>query len=110
MSNHARRLPEANLRVANLQPALSRDRKTCTIVQKIAVHVAYIQHRLHSRSLSYQPSCLAVTLHTHSHGLAQVHAGIDISHREIFECVHLKFTVSGWSKQAYTHGCAMQSR
>ena len=30
--------------------------------------------------------------------------------REIFEYVHLKFTVSGRSKQAYTHTCAMQSR
>ena len=34
--------------------------------------------------------------------------------REIFECAHLKFTVSGRSKQAskqaYTHTCAMQSR
>ena len=27
----------------------------------------------------------------------------DIDHREIFECAHLKFTVSGRSKQASKH-------
>ena len=66
-----------------------------------------------------QRTCsLAIALHTCSHGLglAEVHVGVDITcnHREIFECVHLKFTVSGWSKQTYkhryTHTSAMQSR
>ena len=39
--------------------------------------------------------------------------GFNILHyidlREIFECAHLKFTVSGLSKHKYTHACAMQS-
>ena len=35
---------------------------------------------------------------------------VHVDLREILECAHLKFTVSGWSKQAYTHTCAMQSR
>ena len=33
----------------------------------------------------------------------------DINLREILECAHLKFTVSGQSIAVYTCACAMQS-
>ena len=33
-----------------------------------------------------------------------------VNPREIFECAHLKFTVSGRSKQTYTRMCTMKSR
>ena len=44
-----------------------------------------------------------------STGLHMLHNIINL--REIFECAHLKFTVSGWSKQASidTHTCAQCS-
>ena len=45
-----------------------------------------------------------------SHGLfiAEVHIGVDI---QMFECTHLKFTVSGRSKQTnkHTHACAQRN-
>ena len=54
-----------------------------------------------SRSLLCRPCSLAVALYAHSHGLAEVHVGV-IGYCEIykFECAHLKFMVSGRSKQA----------
>ena len=78
MSSHARRLLEANLATVHSQPALPCDCQTNTIVQKVAVRAANINlNRLCSRSLSRQPCSLAVTLHTHSHGLAEPD-GMDI--------------------------------
>ena len=76
MSGHARCLPEANLATVHSQPALSCDCQTNTIVQKVAVRAANINlNRLRSRSLSRRS--LAVTLHAHSHGLAEPD-GMDI--------------------------------
>ena len=43
-------------------------------------------------------SCLAVALHSHSHGIVHVD-----NLGEIFECAHLKYAVSGRSKQANIH-------
>ena len=64
---------------------------------------AFNLSRLHSRSPSRQTCSLAVALHARSDGLglAEVHVGVDMTcnHREIFECAHLKFTVSGRFKQ-----------
>ena len=58
---------------------------------------------LRSRSPSRRTCSLAVALHNRSHGLglAEVHVSMDMTcnHREIFECAHLKFTVSGRYKQ-----------
>ena len=61
---------------------------------------------LRSRSPSCRTCSLAVALHNRSHGLglAEVHVGMDMTcnHREIFECAHLKFTVSGRSIDTHT--------
>ena len=58
---------------------------------------AFNLNRLHSRSLSRRPcslGCLAVALTL---------VLTAENHREIFECAHLKFTVSGRSKQTNKH-------
>ena len=57
-------------------------------------------NHLHSHSLSCQPHSLAVALHAHSHGLAEYMSAWTFNHQEIFECAHLKFTVSGQSKHS----------
>ena len=51
-------------------------------------------------------SCLAVALHSHSHGLVHVD-----NLGEIFECAHLKYMASGQSKQTnkHTHACVQCS-
>ena len=51
-----------------------------TIVQEVAVRAAntFNLNRLHSRSLSCPPYSLAVALHARSHGLAEVHVGMDV--------------------------------
>ena len=65
-------------------------RLTASIYQEVAVHAASTFNLSHLRS----------------HYIA-------CNPREIFECTHLKFTVSGQSKQAskqtYTRMCAMKS-
>ena len=94
------------------QPALSCDCQTNTIVQKVAVRATNVNlNRLCSRSLSRQPCSLAVTLHAHSHGLAEPD-GMDIQPSwNIRMCFYLKFTISGQSKHRYidTHTHAQRS-
>ena len=102
-------------RVTRSLPCRSRNRQTRTIVHKVVDRVAnaFSWNRLRSRSLSRRYYSLAF-----AQLFAEVHVSVDIHHREIFECAHLKCTVSGRSKQtnkqtnkqAYTHMCAMQSR
>ena len=59
------------------------------------------------RSTNQSHACLNFSrLHSRSPTLHSVH---DIDLCEIFECAHLKFTVSGRSIAIYTHTCAMQS-
>ena len=82
---------------------LSHDRQTRTIVHKVAVRVAnaFSLNRLRSRSPSRRHSSLAF-----AQLFAEVHVGVDIRsfhHHEIFECAHLKFTVSGGSKPTNKH-------
>ena len=64
---------------------------------------AFNLSRLRSHSPSHRTCSLAVALHTRSHGLglAEVHVGVDMTsnYHEIFKRTHLKFTVSGRSKQ-----------
>ena len=49
--------------------------------------------------LSHRPYSLAVALHARSYGLPEVHVVVYIVKFK-FDCAHLKFTVSGRSKQA----------
>ena len=61
------------------QACAPRDR---TMVQKVAVRAANSFNLnklcLRSHSLSRRPCSLAVALHARSHGLAEVHVGVDI--------------------------------
>ena len=83
MSGHAKRLPEANF---------------------ATVHVCCqrIQLKSSSLSLSFTPNLWSgsVALHARSHGLGLTEVYDGRRGREIFERAHLKFTVSGRSKQA----------
>ena len=83
-------------RVTRSLPCQSHDRQTCTIVHKVVERAAnaFSWKRLRSRSLSRRHCSLAF-----AQLFAEVHVSVDIHHREIFECAHLKFTVSGRSKQ-----------
>ena len=80
------------------QPALSCDRQTRTMVQKVAVRTAnaFNMNSLHFYSVSRRPCSLAVAFHARFRGLV----ALKFNHREIFECTDFKFTVSSRSKQA----------
>ena len=56
-AGHARHLPEANLQVTHSQlAALSHNRETRTIVQKVAMRAANIQLDSSSLLLSFMPT------------------------------------------------------
>ena len=120
MSGHARRVPEASVhRAVWRSPGSFRRSLPChaitVILFKVAVCAAnaFNLNRFRSRSLSRRPCSLASRSFVHS--FAEVHvarrSAWTFHHHEIFECAHLKFTVSGRSKQTsrYTHAWAMQS-
>ena len=118
MSIHDRRLPEANLATVHSATSLTAclvmcDRQTHSIDLKVAIHAANTFNlnclRICPRSLSRQCCRLAVALHSCSHSFSWSTLAWKVNHREIFECTHLKFTVSGQFKHtnqlAYTHMC-----
>ena len=95
------------LTVTRSLAALSHDRQTRTMVQKVSCRACCqgIQLESSSISLSHRPCSLAVALHACFHGLAliaEVHVGVDI-HREIFESADFKFPVSGRSMHSRIH-------
>ena len=108
ISGHARHVLEASVHPASChsQPALSSDRQTRphSSEQKVAVHATntFNLNLLRTCSLSCRPCSLAIALHARSHGLADVHI-CHVNHREIFKCGHLKFMISGRSKQTNKH-------
>ena len=71
-----------------------------------------------SRGNTYHCNTCSPTLHSDSQASTGLHMLHDIDFHEIFECAHLKCTVSGRSKQAskqaskqtYIRTCTMQSR
>ena len=66
-------------------------RLIASINQEVAMRAAnaFNLSRLRSRSVSRRRWSLTVTVHTHSHGLAEVYTVVDNPH-EIFECAHLQ--------------------
>ena len=105
MSGHTRHLPGANLCSLSLTACLVTQSSIVLSESKfpcvLYTNVFNLDH-LHSHSSSCWPCSLAVALHAHSHGLA-AHQRIRTFNREIFECTHLKFMVSGWSILVEVH-------
>ena len=67
-----------------------------------------IQMELSSLSLSFMPTLQAGTSPSllFSRILLKYTVGVAFNHSEVFECTHLKFTVSDQTnKQTYTHTC-----
>ena len=82
MSGHARHIPEANLAIVHavcqLQPALSPNHQTHTILLSESCRPCRQRIQLKPSSLSRRPWSLAVALHARSHSLAEVHMGLHI--------------------------------